>query len=260
MRILCLNTWGGRAGKEKLLDFFKAEGPRTDIFCLQEIWAAPYLHLEGASAGGAEINNDQIMVYGLREISAALPQHTAFFRPHHEDNYGLLMMVRKEIPIVEEGEIFVHKHKGYKPEGDLGNHARNIQYVTVQSASGPITVVNFHGLWTGEGPGKGKQDNPERLEQSDRIVAFLKGIQNPYILCGDFNLLPETESIRKFESAGLRNLIREYGIMSTRTSYYQKQVKFADYAFVSTDVVLKQFSVMPDEVSDHAPLLIETES
>ncbi len=259
MRIISLNTWGGRAGKDKLLSFFKAYANTTDIFCLQEIWSAPYEHLEGRSAGGLEIDHEQIMVYGLQEISATLPNHTPFFRPHHLDHYGLLIMVNKKLVVREEGDVFVYKQKGYVSEGDVGGHARNIQYVTIQTASGPMTVINFHGLWTGDGPGKGKKDSPERLEQSAKILEFTEKIRNPFVLCGDFNLLPDTESIRKFEKAGLRNLIREFGVTSTRTGFYKKPQKFADYVFISRDATLKNFKVLPDEVSDHAPLSIEIE-
>jgi endonuclease/exonuclease/phosphatase family metal-dependent hydrolase len=80
---------------------------------------------------------------------------------------------------------------------------------------------------------------------------------NPYVLCGDFNLLPESESLLMLEQYGLRNLIREFGITSTRTSLYPKEGRFADYAFISEGIQLKSFEVLPDEVSDHAPLLIE---
>lgn len=259
MRIISLNTWGGRAGKEKLLEFFRKHADTIDIFCLQEVWSAPYMYLEGYEAGGLKIDHSQIMVYGLQEISDALSNHTAFFRPHHLDNYGLLMLVNKKLSVTEEGDVFVYKHKGYKPEGDVGNNARNIQYVTVEAKSGPVTVINFHGLWTGTGVGVGKKDSPERLEQSDRILEFTKKLQNPFVLCGDFNLLPDTESIKKFEDAGLRNLIREFGVTSTRTSFYTKPVKFADYVFISDGVNLKDFKVLPHEVSDHAPMLIEVQ-
>lgn len=257
MRIISLNTWGGRVGKEKLLAFFKKHAETTDVFCLQEIWAAPHKHLDGHLAGGWAIDNSQVMIYGLRDISAVLLNHKAFFRPHFLDNYGLLTLVSKKLTVVEEGEIFVYKHKGYMPKGDVGNHARNIQYVIVETVFGPITVINFHGLWTGAGVGKGKKDSPERLEQSARILEFTKTIHNPFVLCGDFNLLPDTESIRKFEDVGLRNLIREFNVTSTRTSFYTKPQKFADYAFAGNDISVKDFRILPDEVSDHAPLLIE---
>ena len=55
----------------------------------------------------------------------------------------------------------------------------------------------------------------------------------------------------------MRNLIKEFGVTSTRTSFYTKPVKFADYVFVSKDINLKNLKILPHEVSDHTPLLIE---
>ena len=255
MKLITLNTWGGRAGKDALLAFFKAHAD-VDVFCLQEVWSAPYKHLEGHAAGGLEINHDQIMVYGLQDISAALPEHAPYFRPHHLDNYGLMMLVQKDIKVLEEGDVFVHKERGYVPEGDAGNHARNVQYATLATPLGPRTVMNFHGLWKG---GAGKLDIPERLLQSDNIIKFLNTLQNPYVLAGDFNLMPDTESMHKLERVGLRNLIKEYGVTSTRTKYYDKLDKYADYVLASDGVEIKEFKVLPDEVSDHLALYVEFE-
>ncbi len=252
MKIISLNTWGGRAGRGKLLDFFKRNA-NADIFCLQEIWSAPYRHLEGAFMGGLRTSNNDVMTEGMQEISATLSAHTSYFRPHYLENYGLQMLVKKDCSVVEEGELFVHKHKGYLPEGDVGNHARNIQFVTINTSRGLVTVINFHGLWNG----KGKGDCEDRLEQSDRIIDFLKTLDHRFVLCGDFNLLPDTESLKKFERFGLRNLIAEYGITSTRTSLYTKPGKFADYTFVSKEVEVKEFKTLPDEVSDHLSLYLE---
>ncbi len=253
MRVITLNTWGGRAGKENLLAFFAKHKNDTDIFCLQEIWSASYDHLDGHLAGGVEVHHDQIMTCGLQDIAMILPNHVPFFRPHFMDNYGLLMLVRKNITVVEEGEIFVYKHKGYVPDGDAGNHARNIQYIVMETAHGPLTVINFHGLWNG----KGKTDTEDRLKQSQNILDFMNGIPGEHILCGDFNLLPHTESIKLFESRGLRNLIKEYDVTSTRTSFYTKPDKYADYVFMSEKITVENFIVLPDEVSDHAPLLFD---
>ncbi len=254
MKIITLNTWGGRGGKESLLDFFKRHAD-TDVFCLQEIWSAPYEHLEGAPMGGLVTSNSDVMVYGKQEISAVLPNHEVYFRPHHLENYGLLMLVKKELKVLEEGEFFVHKEKGHVPEDDIGNHARNLQYVTLETASGLLTVINFHGLWAGKGVGK--VDTPDRLEQSRKIVEFIDGHKEKIVFCGDFNLLPDTESLAIIEHAGMRNLIKEYNVTSTRTSHYTKPEKYADYVLVSNDIDVKEFKVLPDEISDHAPLLVE---
>ena len=77
------------------------------------------------------------------------------------------------------------------------------------------------------------------------------------MLCGDFNLAPDTQSLRMLEAAGLRNLVAEFGVTSTRTSLYRRPERFADYVFVSPGVDVSAFRVLPDEVSDHAPLMLQ---
>ncbi len=259
MKIITLNTWGGRAGKENLLAFLKSHAGTTDVFCLQEIWMYPHGKLGGRLAGGVMLDYSRIMINGVKEIAEQLPYFNTFFRPSIDDNYGLLALVRKNINVVHEGDVFVYKEKGYVSDKDVGNHARNLQHITLKTERGLITVINFHGLWTDKPEGKGKQDIPERIEQSEKIVQYTQTLGNPFVLCGDFNLLPTTESVKILERGGMRNLVVENSIASTRTSHYLKPEKFADYIFVSKDLVVKDFKVLSDEVSDHAPLVVEVD-
>lgn len=247
MNIVTLNTWGGRAGKEKLLDFFRQYRDSVDIFCLQEMWRASYEELAG-------VDQSNVMTHGLQEITEVLAgEFEIFFHPHHKEDYGLALCVRRSIPVLEVGERFVHKYREFVPEDNAGKHARNIQYIKIGEHDTPLTIINFHGLWNGEG----KSDSEDRILQSQNILNFLKEQTGEVILCGDFNLTPDTKSLQIIEDFGLRNLIREYGITSTRTSYYTKPEKFADYVFVSRGIQLADFKVLPEEVSDHAALWLE---
>jgi len=252
MKLICLNIWGGRAGAEKLLAFLGAHRD-ADFICLQEVWSAPYENLEGAPVGGDEIAHAEIMVYAKQGISALLGGHQVVFHPNHLNDYGLMTLVSKTLEIVDSGDVFVHRERGYVPRGNLGLHARNLLFVTVDGPAGPLCVMNFHGLWNGLGKG----DCDERIAQSQRVLEFLRDRPEPLILCGDFNLLPDTESMRMLEAAGLRNLVVDFGAKTTRTSLYTRPERFADYILVSDGVDVRDFRVLPDEVSDHAPLLLE---
>ena len=107
----------------------------------------------------------------------------------------------------------------------------------------------------------GKTDTDTRIEQSKKIIAFMKKFDGEIIFCGDFNLHPETESLKMIErELNLKNLINEYGVKSTRTSLYTRSdEKYADYILVSKGIQVKDFKVLSDEVSDHAALFIDFE-
>jgi exonuclease III len=243
MKIISLNIWGGKI-HEKLLSFLKKHD-EIDVFCLQEV---------DYKAEGKEIifNENKFDIYG--DIEKVLPDYNGYFRPHLKDYYGLAIFAKKNLNILEEGEHFVHKHKNYISTDHIGFHAKNVQYIKIMLNQKNITTMNFHGLWNG----KGKTDTEDRLNQSRKIKKIVDSIGGEKILCGDFNLRPDTESIKILED-GMKNLIKEYKINSTRTSLYTKPERFADYIFVSDNVKVNNFEVMSDEISDHSPLFLDFE-
>jgi len=256
MKLITLNIWGGRGGKDLLLSFFKAQKDDVDIFCLQEVFAAQYDGFDKQLTANQKLDPSIFMNQGMQDIRDVLgKEYTTLYHPHFNDLFGLMMAVKSNISILESGDIFVHKYKGYVSDNDIAEHARNIQYAKTKVKEKQITIINFHGLWNG----KGKTDSQERIQQSKNIVSFLENIEGEVILSGDFNLRPDTDSVKLLEDAGLRNMITEYGIISTRTSHYKKAEKFADYVFVTDGIDVKDFKVLPDEVSDHSALLLDFE-
>ncbi len=255
MKVISLNTWGARTGIHSLTDFLRVHHD-TDVFCFQEIWQkseamrTPYGMFFGAYNTEGEPFDD--IVFDLfDQLKTHLNDFHGFFRPAVFDFFGNAIFVRKNITIVHEQEIFVHKHKEYIDENNIQNHARNIQSVTLKLPKAHLTIVNIHGIAGGE-----KKDTPERLVQSLNVLQFLSTLDHPYLLCGDFNLAPETQSIAMFENAGMANLIKQYGITSTRSQFYKKPQRYADYAFASPTLHVTSFSVLPDEISDHLALQI----
>lgn len=250
MKAISLNTWGGRGGVSALLKFFETNKD-VDIFCLQEIWNGGE-EMAGKVAGSARLVG--IDHHLLQDIQNALPEHKHFFRPHYSDYYGLALFAKKHLNLSNEGETFVYKEQGFIHPEESGNHGRNLQYASIHTATGDFLVAQVHGLWNGVGKG----DSDDRILQSQKIAAFVKAAGVPVVLMGDFNLRPDTESVRILEEAGLRNLVTEFGVTSTRTNLYTKSSEaFADYIFVTDGIAVKDFKVLPDEVSDHSPLYIE---
>ncbi len=242
MKLITLNTWGGRV-KEPLTGFIE-KYKDIDIFCFQEIYDnAEEVMKDHYSEDCFNIFSD------LKEL---LPNHNAFFRPVLQGVYGLAIFIKKEISLLEEGELFIHQSDSQRVTD--GHHSRNLQWVKFNLNNERYTIMNVHGLWNG----KGKTDTAERIAQSNIIKEFSDKAEGKKILAGDFNLNPDTESVSILEK-DMRNLIKEYGVTSTRTSLYEKPGKFADYIFTSPEIKVNDFKVLPDEVSDHSALYLEIE-
>ncbi len=263
MKLISLNLWGGKL-YEPLIKFIKKQSADTDIFCFQEVFDIdldPPPVLE--SGGRADL-------YG--RISATLPGFRGYFALtkegadfqetiHFPLRIGLAMFVRHGIRVRDTGSMFVVAD-GAEGASATYPHAvpRNLQYITIISSHyRPLTIVNFHGLLD-DGQ---KRDTVLRLDQFRGVKRFLDNVHHAKMLCGDFNVYPDTQSIRMFEEDGLRNLIKEFDVETTRNDNYKDMEKFkdyiSDYAFVSPDIKVKNFEVLPDEVSDHLALELEFE-
>lgn len=240
MKLVTLNTWGGKI-REPFLKFIN-DYKDIDIFCFQEIYD------NSKEIMGKEYPD--IMFNGFSDLQKLLPEHQGFFRPALLGVYGISVFIKKNINVTGEGELVIHSSPS-KLVTD-GHHDRNMQWIKFNNEGKEFTLINVHGMWTGTG----KNDTPERITQSNIIKNYMNEVKGLQILCGDFNLNPETESILILEK-GMQNLIKDYSITSTRSGFYKKEGKFADYIFLSPEIKVKEFKVLPEEVSDHSALFLE---
>jgi endonuclease/exonuclease/phosphatase family metal-dependent hydrolase len=236
MRLISLNVWKGKL-LDPLLAFIAREAPTTDIFCFQE------------------------MVYPdiFNHCEAALPDFRGFFEVsqnlHNNEEFGLAMFVRRTDPVEREGDVFVYRTRNAEIGDDGRTIGRNLQFITFPKSGIEYTIANFHGLWSGES----REDTPDRISQSKHVRKFLDGTRGRKIICGDFNLTRDTQSLTIIDD-GMKNLIKENDITSTRNErYFPYADKYCDYIVVDNDVLVKNFSVLEDDVSDHYALAMEFE-
>lgn len=106
----------------------------------------------------------------------------------------------------------------------------------------------------------GKMDTPERAVQAQRLLDLSRQVSEPddlTVICGDFNVEPDSETLRILEHAGMSELVTGSGFVSTRTSHYKKPGRYADYMLINRKEEVKNFDVVHDpEVSDHCPLIM----
>lgn len=267
MRIISLNAWGGRL-HTPLMRFLASCD--ADVLCLQEVTRTSGAASEWLTYRDGEVELPQ-RANLFAEIGGALPDHDGFFCPTARgelfdgdtvlrSEFGLATFVRDSCPVIGQALGFVYG--AFSPDG-WGPHprARNAHCLRVFSTAGgfPVTVAQMHGL---RDPA-GKADTPARERQADALVGLIRQVWRPgerLVVCGDFNVLPESATFATLGALGLADLVTARGFTDTRTSFYPKAGRFADYMLTTPDVTVARFDVVEQpEVSDHRALFIEVE-
>lgn len=239
----------------------------ADIVCLQEVTRTAGIN------GWTRFEDDERSLPQranlLSDVSSLLPNHLGQFAvsdsgPIHDElgathrqDFGLATFVRESIPVVRSRSEFVHgdyaDHEDHWPTDGRPRIAQATR-VFDREAARFVTVTNFHGLRDANG----KHDTPMRRVQAERLTALVDAVHatsDVLVVCGDFNVLPDSETFSLLSAIGLVDLV---GTADTRTSHYGKTVRHASYLLVSAPKAIKRFEVISEpEVSDHRPLLIE---
>ncbi|NRP70761.1 hypothetical protein ILFOPFJJ_01642 [Ensifer psoraleae] len=265
LRIISLNAWGGRVHAPLIKYLADSD---ADVLCLQEV-----TRTTGSTADWL-VYRDRGLELPQRanlfdEIAAVLPGHDAFYCPTARgelfdgaervlSEFGLATFVRKSLAVIGQALDFVHG--GFSADG-WGAHprARNAHCLRLMSYGDgfAITIAHMHGLRDIAGKG----DTPARRAQAEALVGLVERVRRDnerLVVCGDFNVLPGSETFEVLGKLGLTDLVTSRGFTDTRTSYYEKENRFADYLLVTPQVKVNRFDVVEEpEVSDHRALFVE---
>jgi endonuclease/exonuclease/phosphatase family metal-dependent hydrolase len=265
MQIISLNAWGGTC-HDRLLPWIAAAQP--DVLCLQEVIHSPVPAPDWLTyRDGNHVLPQRANLFA--EVVAALPDHSATFCPAAQgelwdgdralpSQWGVATFVRRRFPVIGQAQGFVHKD--WSAHG-YGDHPRSRTAHAVRlhdpDQDRTLSIAHMHGL---RDP-RGKVDTTERagqarlfLDLSDRVSAS----DELRVLCGDFNVEPESATLRLLAEAGFVELVTAGGFPGTRTTLYPKPRRFADYLLVNQPQAVRRFDVLTaPEVSDHCPLILE---
>lgn len=255
MKLITLNLWGGQV-YEPLINFLAARSKDTDIFCFQEILLGSKPEFTPVHKARVNLFSEiEKNLFEFNAVSYPAPSGVHYFQSElllEDARAGQVIFVRKSLSVTDHGGFRTYTGDFPKETTDGGKITGSCQWVEIQNQGETITVLNLHGIWQKD---TNKVDTPERLTQSKIINQFLNSKTGKKILCGDFNLRPEGESMKALEQ-NMTNLIKQFGITRTRSELYTKPEKFADYILVSPEVEVAALTVLSDVVSDHLPLLL----
>lgn len=260
IKFLTLNIFNG-SYLENCIDFLKTE--KADVFVLQEVYNGP------------QEADKKHRAYEVIKLAFG-DFHSYYSAEYYKNINGLKIDSGKAIfsrfPVVkQESTFFIGEYRERKSENaeEFVNCGRSLQYVQLNAEGAELNIFNIHGIWGFDG-----KDTPARLEMS-RVVRQETGKCSGVILAGDFNLTPETQTIKNIEKDLINvfagrlistfNLkIKELGMKSGKYSWKAKDLKgFAvsvvDMVFISPEFKISKSEQPKPDVSDHYPLSVELE-
>ncbi len=248
LKILSLNLFEGGILWDNIVTFLHKEQP--DILCLQEV-------IDGSADQPTHFQS-------ITRLKKVLPDFHYFFSPElyevsskGEGDIGNAIFSR--FPLSNQQTIFLNGkyQKVNRPEDkeDFSTDPKNLQSCLVTVAEKSIHVLNLHGIWGLDGG-----DNPDRLEMSEKIIGVIRD-KLSLVLMGDFNVRPDTQTIRNIEKH-LVNVFKD----ELTTSFNMRHKTNPGYAtavvdmfFATSDLTIVSHCCPDDDVSDHKPLVVMIE-
>ncbi len=192
MKIIQLNIWGGRYLKEAVA-FFKQEN--ADIICLQEVTSGIFTKAEDADIKGVDVYEYIKKELGYYGIFEKCFEAEVGGRVSHRGNAILSRYPLKnahtefyDFPFTRfdmnmEGREYAHT----QPQNFISAH--------ITTPIGELRVMCTHMAWS-----RVCEDTERRVNQTKKIMSYLESAHDmPTLLCGDFNIHPQSESLRMFK-------------------------------------------------------------
>lgn len=268
LRLLQLNIFQGK-NLDKIIDFVTKN--KVDILHFQEVTTGKMS--KGGKAKYPDENTDRIFspnekfigINCIGEIKKSLGFEVenvvaTSYTNDPASSIGNATFFNGNVKLVKSETIWLKDFFSIPEDfSDIAVLPRAALICKFEGNSKEFYTVNAHLAW-----GKNSSDEPYKIEQAEKLYDRLKEVKTPFILSGDFNVTPETQTASMFDDLA-RNLDKENGITNTlNPDVHATKTLFpkglaVDYVFASKDINVKSFELITEDLSDHYGLLLEFE-
>lgn len=249
MKLISLNVELGQGNVDVVTKFISEMDP--DFICLQEVGSSSDTHTKHEYCFKESLDSMLSQRYPFRfwgplseTFSETKETLTEFGGLVQQGNYFL-----SKHPIKCAEQVFYYKNYSYVPSWYKKHYqtGRAFQRIELEFKNKRLQIVNNHGIIRNERHGNEETD----LECTLIRDFVLNHESDNTIIVGDFNLLPESQSLKilheKFDE-----LVTDGGYLTTRPAPKEMVV---DYCF--HNVTVKKFEVIKIDISNHYPLFLE---
>jgi len=243
MRLINLNVNVFEKNNSKLKAFLIKTDP--DIVCFQEVSRKIGLNVDPGylSLPAIEEATPKLIhkFFGPCWIAKDFRQTNFHQERYFKVNYGdwleIGLLICSKYPIYHGKLVFVQGNLSFItnwsswPKKD--NRAVQIADLMIDNNTPNLRVINYHGIWSRE-----KAGNHQTLKANQTIVKHGKAVNYPVLICGDFNLFPNTKSMQILDQE-FESLIDKYRIKTTRPHSNElsgRKRNVVDYIFISKKI------------------------
>ena len=267
IKLLQLNIWKGRFLPE-ILEYVKQND--FDILHFQEV--------SGGDMTGAA-NNYRIVEHNEKDYTNKIAGQNCFEEIKKQLRYEGIQI--KTVSYEDDPNSYQGDATFYKPEFKLIS-SQEVWLSNFKTVSRTFTdwetvgraaiisefdkngtnfkTVNTHLAW-GEHP----RDEQYKIDEAKKLYDELAKIEIPFVLTGDFNVIPETKTASIFDMLAT-NLSKTHHISNTLNPNTHSVKKLfpkglaVDYIFTSPEITVKDFQLVDSpDLSDHFGLKVEIE-
>lgn len=248
IKFLCLNLHQGGNFFDEILSFIK-QG-EFDILALQEVYDGKDENLP-RNYRTLELFQKELPEFSFVHFSPAFLEVKDFGKIVQGNS------IFSKFPFVSKSTIFYDVPYGERIEipENFPTTPRNLMQTEIILNGKPIHIFNTQGIWGVDG-----RDSDRRFQMAYTIVQNIKDKEN-FILCGDFNMNPNTDAMQQIELYA-KNIFKNK-IQSTFNMRQKTNPAFAtaivDMIYLSPSLKEYNFTCPDVNISDHLPLLTEIE-
>jgi mRNA deadenylase 3'-5' endonuclease subunit Ccr4 len=187
----------------------------ADVMCLQEVEPRAFACIE------AEL--------GALGYAAHYAQKRA--KPD-----GCATFVRQEIPVLDEQALYFQD--GQAGESDSGHVAL---LLNVRGPGGRLGIANTHIKWDPPGKARAEQWGYRQASELLARMASTASPATPWVVCGDFNAVSDSDVIALFKAAGFVDAYRDHAQMFTCAP--NRKAKRIDYVLHADSLISRPMAL-----------------
>jgi endonuclease/exonuclease/phosphatase family metal-dependent hydrolase len=247
IKILQLNILKGRYIDE-IVSFVNKNN--FDILCLQEV----------ANGKHSFKNVDCFNVLKQNLIISGIIHHDITIPNDSQSSLGNAIFYSNKITILNKKAILFDKYPSQIKIEDVqwDKTPKSIIGLTYKTNNRIFEIITTHLAWSDK-----PIDTEDKIIQGNQLIDYIKGLNTPFILTGDFNVDQKSCVIQKLNHLA-RNLTLEHNITNTLNPRTHRIKELfppglaCDFIFTSKSLPVIDFKLIDSlDLSDHYGLMVE---